>query len=258
MWHTYRPDAVKGRVSRKRKSKEELEDLLQGIKLDKEQFMKSKTVIFDMDGVIFDTEKLFLDCWKQIAGRFGMAGIEQVYYRTIGTDARDSRRIFCESYGDEFSYEELTALAFEAFFRSVRENGMPMKPWVGELLNYLAEAGYRIGLASSTKEIHVREQLASRDLLSFFQVIVCGDMVSRSKPAPEIYLKACKDIGTMPKEAFAIEDSYNGVRAAAAAGMKAIMVPDIVPPDAEMKELAYRIYPSLAEVKDFFASLDGS
>ncbi len=217
--------------------------------------MNRKVVIFDMDGVIFDTENLFLNCWKQIAESYGIGDIEQVYYQTIGTDIRDTRRIFHEAYGGAFSYEELAAIATDAFFSYVRANGMPMKAGVREILQYLTEEGYQIGLASSTKEIHVREQLASRELLSFFQVIICGDMVSKSKPSPEIYSKACHAISALPQETFAIEDSHNGIRAAAAAGMKAIMVPDIVPPDEEIRKLAYRIYHSLTEVKDFFIDL---
>ncbi len=215
--------------------------------------MNTKTIIFDMDGVIFDTENLFLDCWKILAEQHNIKNMEQVYHRCIGVNEKATRAIFEEAYGTQFSYDELTAKASQLFFEYVEKNGMPMKPGVRELLDYLTGNGYKIGLASSTKEKHVKSQLAGRDLLSYFQVVICGDMVSRSKPEPDIFLKACKEIDTLPEEAFAIEDSYNGIRAATAAGMKAIMVPDIVPPDEEMKELAYKIFPSLEEVREFLA-----
>lgn len=213
--------------------------------------MNEKTVIFDMDGVIFDSENLFLDCWKKIAGEYGIEGIEQVYHNTIGTKAEVTEAVFQAAYGEQFSYSEFSEKASKKFFQYVEEQGMPMKPGVRELLDYLSENGYRIGLASSTREQLVRSQLKGRGLLSYFQVIIGGDMVSKGKPAPDIFLKACEDIGVLPEHAFAVEDSYHGIRAAASAGMKAIMVPDIVPPDEEMKKLAYRICSSLAEVQDF-------
>lgn len=211
-----------------------------------------KTVIFDMDGVIFDTENLFMECWKKLGETQGVYDVEKTYYKCIGVNAKATKEIFEEAYGENFPYDELTEAAIETFFTYVKENGIPMKPGVRELLDYLAGEDYKIGLASSTNEIHVRAQLEERKLLSYFQVVICGDMVQRSKPEPDIFLKACEVIGTNPEEAYAIEDSYNGIWAAARAGMKAIMVPDIVMPDEEMKRLAYRIFPSLKEVKRFF------
>lgn len=220
--------------------------------------MKEKTVIFDMDGVIFDTENLFLDCWRELAEQNHIKDVEQVYYKCIGVNEKATRAIFEEAYGEHFSYDELSGKAAGMFFRYVEEKGMPMKPGVRELLDFLTANGYKIGLASSTKEVHVKSQLASRNLLSYFQVVICGDMVNKSKPAPDIFLKACEEIGTLPEEAFAIEDSFHGIHAATAAGMKAIMVPDMVLPDEEMKGLAYRIFPSLIQVQEFFASCGGS
>lgn len=213
--------------------------------------MVSKTVIFDMDGVIFDTEKLTLDCWCEIAKQEGIEDIADFYPKCIGSNAKQTKELFEDKYGNDFYYEGFVKKAMDLFFSYVDKNGMPMKPGVLEILNYLKDNNFKIGLASSTGQEAVIPQLASRDLLSFFQVIICGNMVSKSKPAPDIFLKACHDIGEAPEHTYAIEDSYHGIHAAYAAGMKAIMVPDLIQPDEEIKRIAYRIFPSLQEVKQF-------
>jgi HAD superfamily hydrolase (TIGR01509 family) len=216
------------------------------------KLINEKTVIFDMDGVIFDTENLSLDCWHKLAGQYGIKEVDQVYHRCIGVTVDSARQIFVDAFGTRVDHDEFSAKASELFFQYVAEHGMPMKPGVREILDYLAANDYKLGVASSTAGHLVRSQLAGRELLSYFQVVMCGDMVRRSKPAPDIFLAACEALGSNPTRSYAIEDSYNGIRAAAAAGMKAIMVPDILWPDEEIKDLAYRIFPSLLEVRDFF------
>ena len=143
-----------------------------------------------------------------------------------------------------------------ALFHLEAEGGkLPKKPGVCELLEYLKTRGVKIGLATSTREKVVLKELKDGGILPFFDVIVCGDMVKRSKPDPDIYLEACSRLHVRPSECFAIEDSYNGIRAACRAGMKAIMVPDLAKPTEEMEKLAERILPSLHEVKEYFEEI---
>ena len=217
---------------------------------------KQTDIIFDMDGVIFDTENLFLDCWRQIATTHGLAGIDTVYHRVLGMNGAATRAVYREAYGADFDYEGLSRAAMDIFNEQVATGGMPMKPGVVELLTYLRDGGYRLGLASSTSSRRVISQLESRDLLKFFRVVIGGEMVQNSKPAPDIFLLACERIGVNPAAAYAIEDSYNGVRAAHAAGMRVIMVPDMVMPDDEMRSLATHIFPDLLAVRAYLVKLN--
>lgn len=98
-----------------------------------------------------------------------------------------------------------------------------------------------MALASSTRSAVVRQELTDAGIIEYFQVVIGGDMVSRSKPQPDIFLKACEELGVEPEEAFAIEDSYNGIRAAAAGKLRPLMVPDLMPPTEEMQELSEEI-----------------
>ena len=136
-------------------------------------------------------------------------------------------------------------------------NGAPLKPGVQELLDWLKSEGWAIAIASSTREVGVRLNMERTGLISYFDVIIGGDMLTASKPAPDIYLRACADLGVDPLSAYAIEDSYNGIRSAHAAGMHAIMVPDMVPATDEMRGLARAILPDLITVRDWLAEREG-
>ena len=127
---------------------------------------------------------------------------------------------------------------------------LKQKPGIRELLLFLREQGIKTAVASSTRRELVCRELEEGGLLHLFDQVICGDMVKRSKPEPDIYLKACEALGVEPEQAYAIEDSYNGIRSAHRAGMKPIMVPDLAGPTKEMELLADRILPSLLEVKD--------
>ena len=126
-----------------------------------------------------------------------------------------------------------------------------MKPGVVELLRYLKGAGKKIALASSTRRQTVMNQLRDAKILAYFDAVICGDMVTRSKPAPDIFLKACEELSVAPERAYAVEDSYNGIRSASAGGLRPIMVPDLLPANEEMEKLAEVILPSLLSVRDY-------
>ena len=128
---------------------------------------------------------------------------------------------------------------------------IPLKTGVIELLTSLRDSKVRLALASSTSEPAVRRELTDAGVIDYFEVLVCGNMVKKSKPDPEIFLTACSLLNVEPKRAYGIEDSINGIRSVHAAGMHPIMVPDIIGPTDEMKELSEIILPSLIEVKDY-------
>ena len=218
--------------------------------------MKYKAVIFDMDGVIFDSERLVLEGWQEIAAKYGIKGIEEVLPRCLGVNAQATREIFREYYGQDFPYDEYKKEA-SALFHSRYGNGkLPLKPGVKELLSYLKENGYLVGLASSTRQAIVEQEIRDASLMPYFDNLVCGDMLKRSKPEPDIYLKACENLDVEPRMAVAVEDSYNGIRSAKRAGMVPVMVPDMVQPDEEMRSLAHKICKDLFEVKNWISETE--
>ena len=214
----------------------------------------TKAVVFDMDGVLFDTERLCQDSWIEVANRRGLPDMEIIFPKCIGRNANDSRQIVLEAYGADFDYEVFRREASDWFWKYLEENGLPVKEGVRELLNWLKEQGWRIGLASSTRRSSVISHLEQAGIRDFFEEIITGDMVEHSKPLPDIYLLACRKLMVDPAGTYAIEDSPNGIRSAYSAGMKPVMVPDLLSPDEEMEQLSTRIFSSLLDVLDYFRS----
>lgn len=209
------------------------------------------TIVFDMDGVLFDTERLCEQSWLVTAKEAGLPGMEEIFPKCIGLNANDSRRIVMEAYGEGFDYEGFRSKASDWFWNYIEKNGLPVKPGVRELLAWLQKQGFRVGLASSTRRSTVLNHLEQAGIRDIFSVIVTGDMVEHSKPQPDIYLLACRELGTEPGEAYAVEDSPNGIRSAYAAGMTPLMVPDMIAPDEEMARLSRKIFGDLGEVLEF-------
>ena len=212
-----------------------------------------KAVVFDMDGVIFDSERAVMQCWKEVASRHNIPDIEKAVLACTGTTMVRTREIMSELYGADFPYDEY-AKDSSAIFHSRYDGGrLPMKPGVEELLTFLKEHGKKIALASSTRQQVVTDELRDAGIIGYFDRIICGDMVSRSKPAPDIFLKACEELNVSPSDSYAIEDSYNGIRSAHAGGLHPIMVPDLLSADEEMQSLAEIILPSLTSVIKYLA-----
>lgn len=210
-----------------------------------------KAIVFDMDGVLFDTESLFISCWKTLADEMQLEHFEEVLKKCIGTNVDKTKEIIVSHYGTQFDYDSYQGKTRKLFAEHINTKGMPMKPGVYELLGFLKENDYKIGLASSTRLDMVVEELKNAGIYEYFEVIVGGDMVTHSKPHPKIYQVACEKLGVKPEETIAIEDSLNGIRSAFAAGMKPIMVPDLVLPTEEITPLLYKKFSSLLEVKAF-------
>lgn len=216
-----------------------------------------RAVVFDMDGVLFDTERLCRDSWMAVAEKNGLSGMEGVFAQCIGLNANDSKRIVMKAYGEDFDYQTFREQASVWYWDYVEKNGLPVMPGAELLLKWLKERDWIIGLASSTRRPSVLRNLELSGFSDYFSAVITGDMVEHSKPLPDIYLIACRELGVQPEETYAIEDSPNGIRSAHAAGMKALMVPDMLKPDEEMRRLSYRIMENLEQVLDFFIEEEG-
>ena len=217
--------------------------------------MQYQAVVFDMDGVIFDTERLVIEFWKEVAKKHNIPNVEHTCIQCLGTNRVRTREIFLENYGADFPFDPYRAEVTELFNTHYKGVPLPTKPGVRELLSYLQEQDIKVGLASSTAQHLVRDEIGTAGLLPYFQTLVCGDMVEHSKPAPDIFLKACEILNADPTKSIAIEDSFNGIRSAHCAGMTPIMVPDQVQPTDEIRTLAFHVMPSLLEVLNWLKTL---
>lgn len=208
-------------------------------------------VIFDMDGVIFDSEQCYIDIYREILTRDGIDFIEQACIDAIGANWLRTREIWREYYGDSFDFEPYHQKAREF----LRNRSFALKPYVHEIFECLKAHEIPIALASSTREESVMRLLREAELTEKFDAIICGDMVSHSKPHPEIFLTAAERLGADPEDCYVIEDSYNGIRCAHNAGMHPIMVPDILQPDEEIRGLCEVVLPSLNEVITYLETI---
>ena len=208
-------------------------------------------VVFDMDGVIFDSERATMDCWLELAEKYKIPNIEEPYLACIGTTKERTKEIMLHAYGVDFPFDSYAAEESEMYHKKYDGGRLPIKTGVVELLTYLKKTGKKIALASSTRSSTVINQLKDAKIYSFFDAVICGDMIENSKPAPDIFLKACEKLGVKPERAFAIEDSYNGIRAAHRGGLRGIMVPDLLPANDEMAQKAEIILENLLDVIDY-------
>ncbi len=212
-------------------------------------------IIFDMDGVLIDSERLYDRAWRQVSADMNLPDVDDCLTQCVGRNSRDTSVILMERYGPTFNADLFRDEIRAAFAAIVETEGLPLKPGTIELLDWLRTQGWPLALATSTGRQSAERHLKSVGLFDYFSTIITGDMVSVGKPAPDIYLLAAEKIGASPQDCIAIEDSPNGVKSAYTAGLKTILVPDMLDPDPEIRQLALRVFPSLVEVKTFLEGL---
>ncbi len=216
---------------------------------------RTDAVVFDMDGVIFDSERLVLECWEKTGETYGLSDMRETFLPCIGTNSAKTREIVLERYGKDFPYEEFCGRASALFHGIADRDGLPVKAGVRELLEYLRENDVPMALASSTRLAVVTQELEQAGLYEYFRVVTGGDQLEHSKPSPDIYLMTCEKMNAEPSRCYAIEDSYNGIRAAHSAGMRPIMVPDMLPPTDEMRDKSVIVLDDLFQVRDWLNAL---
>lgn len=206
-------------------------------------------VIFDMDGLMFDTEALWAEQWPGALAAFGLEEKPGLADAARGTTGEAALAVIRSFYGDAVD----AAALFDEFRRRAAlrfERGVPAKPGLGELLDYLRNQGIPCAVASSSPEAMIHSNLRHAGLEGYFAAVVPGAWVARSKPEPDIFLEAARRLGSAPQSTLVLEDSFPGVRAGAAGGFVTAMVPDLLQPTPEIRSLCTAVCGSLFEVRD--------
>ena len=207
--------------------------------------------IFDMDGLLLDSEKLYQRCWHELAQELG-AVLPRDFASQITGGGREHSRVVLGKYYPMVDPDELMTEC-RARVTVLEEAEMPMKPGAAELVEALHDAGWRLAVASSSPRDMVVRNLERTGLAKWIDCVVCGGETERGKPFPDIILLAAERLGLRPEECMVLEDSPNGLEAARAAGSLPVMVPDMVPPTDELYTFC-RIYASLCDVLDAVSS----
>ena len=206
-----------------------------------------QAAIFDMDGLMFDTERLYQESWMALAAEFGQIPNPEFPSAVAGTAGETMRRTI-RTYYPELDPETFIEACFQRV-RDITRTHLPEKPGLRQLLELLRSKGVRMAVASSSEADIISRNLATAGVRDYFEAVVSSTnpAVKDGKPAPDVFLYAAKKLGVDPRDCWVLEDSLNGIRAAYSAGASAIMVPDTMEPTEEIRALC-RVFPDLGAV----------
>ncbi len=217
--------------------------------------MEISAVILDMDGLMLDTERLYKVAWQEAALQLGFLLDDSFYFTLVGRTNADGETALIERFGMDFPLGPFRERWADLWREEVEAFGIPLKPGLTELLEYLAALGVPTAVATSSDQEHAAFSLQAAGLdARRFAHIVTGEQVETGKPAPDIYLEAARRLGVEPARTLAVEDSDAGILSASAAGMISVMVPDLKPPSPVARAVAFRVITSLHEVVPLMAA----
>lgn len=204
-------------------------------------------VIFDMDGILFDTEKLINECFAEVGVEYRIDNMDYIIESCVGLTTSETKKFCKKILGEDFPVEEMFGKIRNHMEIKLAEGGMPVKPGVYLMLEYLKANRYVIALASSSSRKSVMHHIEEANMTEYFSVIIAGDEVERGKPEPDIYLKALEKMNLRKDAVIAFEDSPNGLKSATAAGIKAIMIPDQIPYSEDLESYVFERFNSMTD-----------
>jgi beta-phosphoglucomutase-like phosphatase (HAD superfamily) len=199
-----------------------------------------------MDGLMLDTERMARAAWMRALSEHNMEIETAAYLRLIGRTAQDTQSILTELFGPTLPYNTLRIRIQHHYDADIEQNGIPTKAGLFELLDFLDACAIPKAVATSALTEFATRKLRIAGIEGRFSTVVCGDMVPRGKPEPDLFLEAARRIAVPPRRCVVLEDSEPGILAAQAAGMLPVMVPDLKPPEPEIRAICYRVLPSLS------------
>lgn len=214
---------------------------------------KIKGVLFDMDGVIFDTEKAYLETWTKVFKSYGYDLKRETYISIMGTGRDNAVRTFKEALGNDIPMEDMYKDKDRILKEIIESGSVPLKPGAVEILTYLRENNIKTALATSARMWRAETQLKMSGIKDMFDKITCGDEIKNLKPDPDIFLKSAQKLALNPDECIVIEDSPAGIQAAFNAGMYGIHVEDLKEADATIKKYCQANFKNLMEIKEYLA-----
>ncbi len=207
-------------------------------------------VLFDMDGLMLDTERISMRAWQAACADCGVTLTNAQFLDIIGHREADCLKLVKGMHGEHLDADAIARATRAHYARLLEEGGVPVMPGLTDALRVLKTAGVPMAVATSTHQAVAVKKLTQAGVAHFFREIVGGDMVRHGKPAPDLYLRAAESIGVAPELCLALEDSGPGLRAAHAAGCATVLIPDLKPPSPEVRALAWRVMGSMREFAD--------
>lgn len=223
-------------------------------KMDLKKLKTIKAVVFDMDGLMFDSEHYVQKSWDIAGEKLGYGPLGHNIVNTLGTNLTNRKKYFLEHYGNDFPFDEFLETYREAYF-DMAKDGTPAKEGLHEVLEVLKDKNLKIGVATSSTREHAMDNFEREDIVSYFDSIITGEMIEHGKPEPDIYIESCKQLKVKPQYAIALEDAINGIRAAHGAGMNPVMIPDIIKDSSQVDDILFGKCDSLLQFADIMKNI---
>ena len=214
-----------------------------------------KAIIFDMDGLMIDSERVTFECYQERLKDMNLTMDEEFYKTLLGKPIKGIYQRFYDVYGNDFPIENVIQDVHQLMAERFETEGVPVKKGLVELLHYLKDNNYKTIVATSSNRDRVDKILAQANITEFFDDSICGDEVTKGKPNPEVFLKSCQKLGVNVDEAIVLEDSEAGIQASYDANIKVICIPDMKYPEKQYEEKTFKILKDLTEVTAYLKSL---
>lgn len=214
-----------------------------------------KAIIFDMDGLMIDSERVTFECYQERLKDMNLTMDEEFYKTLLGKPIKGIYQRFYDVYGNDFPIENVIQDVHQLMAERFETEGVPVKKGLVELLHYLKDNNYKTIVATSSNRDRVDKILAQAKITEFFDDSICGDEVAKGKPNPEVFLKSCQKLGVNVDEAIVLEDSEAGIQASYDANIKVICIPDMKYPEKQYEEKTFKILKDLTEVTAYLKSL---